>query len=96
LATAKHCIAQTLLDEKLVACVNIIDNVQSLFWWQGNIDHENELLLMMKTKASLFESVEVRVKELHSYEVPEIIAIPIAKGSQDYLDWIQTSVKKEE
>ena len=85
-------IARGLLEEKLIACANIIDGLQSLFWWQGKIDSSKEALLIIKTKKSLFKKVEARVKSLHSYQTPEIIALPIASGSKDYMDWISLSV----
>jgi len=86
-------IANALLAEKLAACVNILDGVHSLFWWQGKIDSSNEALLMVKTKSALLQDIIHRVKELHSYDVPEIIALPIVGGSQKYLSWISESVK---
>jgi len=85
-------IAQALLQSKLIACANIIDGVQSLFWWQGKIDSSKETLLILKTKKILFKKVEAKVKSLHSYQTPEIISLPIANGSKDYLGWINSSV----
>lgn len=86
-------IANALLAEKLAACANIVDGVHSLFWWQGKIDSSNEALLMVKTKSALLQEIIHRAKELHSYDVPEIIALPIISGSQEYLSWISESVK---
>lgn len=88
-------IANTLLGEKLVACANMLDGVHSLFWWQGEIDSSNEVFLMVKTKSALLQEIIHRVKELHSYDVPEIIALPIVGGSQEYLSWINESVKDQ-
>ena len=85
-------IARGLLEAKLIACANIIDGVRSLFWWQGKIDSSQEVLLILKTKKTLFKKVEKKVKSLHSYETPEIIALPLIAGSQDYLKWINSSV----
>ena len=85
-------IANGLLQDKLVACANIVAGVRSLFWWQGKIDSSKEALLVLKTKKILFKKVAAKVKALHSYEVPEIIALPIAAGSGDYLKWINASV----
>jgi periplasmic divalent cation tolerance protein len=85
-------IARGLLRAKLIACANIIDGVRSLFWWQGKIDSSREVLLVLKTKKNLFKKVAVKVKALHSYQTPEIIALPIACGSEDYLKWINSSV----
>ena len=81
-------IAQGLLGAQLIACANIIGGVQSLFWWQGKIDSSKEVLLILKTKKSLFKKVSAKVKSLHSYQTPEIIALPIINGSEDYLSWI--------
>ncbi len=86
-------ISQGLLGKKLVACVNIIDNLKSLFWWQGKIDHAKEVLLVAKSKKTKFPSVIKLVKSLHSYEVPEIIAIPLAAGEKKYLRWIDESLR---
>ncbi len=85
-------IAQALLKDKLVACANILGGVESMFWWQGKIDHSKETLLVLKTKKSLFKKVEAKVKFLHSYTTPEIIALPIAAGSKEYLGWIKESI----
>jgi periplasmic divalent cation tolerance protein len=83
--------AKGLLEVKLIACANILDGVQSLFWWQGKIDSSKEVLLILKTKNNLFKKVVSKVKSLHSYQKPEIIALPIINGSEDYLNWINTS-----
>jgi len=83
-------IAETLVREKLAACVNIIPGVKSTYWWEGNVCQEDEVLLLAKTVNSLFPAVMDRVKSLHSYEVPEIISFPIAEGSSDYVRWIET------
>ena len=85
-------IAQGLLGERLIACANILDGMESLFWWQGKIDRSKEVLLILKTKKSLFHKLAARVKSLHSYKVPEIIALPIVAGSKGYLDWVKESV----
>ena len=81
-------IGRTLVEEGLVACCNISQSIESIFTWQGKINVENEALIILKTKENLFNAVEKRVKQLHSYEVPEIIALPIIQGSKDYLDWV--------
>ena len=81
-------IGQKLVEESRVACCNIIQSVESIFKWQGKLNIEREVLMVLKTKEDLFNIVEKRVKELHSYEVPEIIAIPITNGSKNYLDWV--------
>lgn len=85
-------IAGVLLDNKKAACVNIVPQVSSLFRWQGKIDSARESLLLVKTEASMLDEVVRLVREIHSYDVPEIIALPIVGGSRDYLEWIGESV----
>lgn len=86
-------ISRKLLDEKLVACVNIVKGVRSLFWWQGKVDQADEALLVIKTQQARFPEIVNSVKSAHSYDVPEIIALPIIDGNKDYLTWIDESVK---
>ena len=82
-------IAKALVEAKLAGCVNIIKNVRSIYSWQGKVEDETEVLMIVKTQKSLFDSLMKKVKELHSYTVPEIIAMPIVKGSEDYLKWLR-------
>lgn len=86
-------IASGLLKEKLCACVNIVKDANSHFWWQGKLDKAKEALLIIKTKKSLLSRLIKKVKSLHSYEVPEIIALPVIAGHKPYLDWIDESTK---
>ena len=81
-------IGHTLVEEGHIACCNIVPSVESIFKWQGKLQVEHEVLMILKTKDDKFPAVEKRIKELHSYEVPEIIAIPITQGSKSYLDWV--------
>ncbi|MDP3790795.1 MAG: divalent-cation tolerance protein CutA [Candidatus Omnitrophota bacterium] len=85
-------IVNRLLAKKLVACANIVSGIESKFWWKAKIDSAKEVLIVMKTRRSNFKKIETEVKKMHSYEVPEIIAIPIIAGSKDYLDWISRTV----
>lgn len=85
-------IATALLEQKLAACVNIVDKIDSRFWWQGRIDSAQESLLIIKSRKDLFARVEALVKSLHSYQVPEIIAMDISLGSTDYLTWIKDNL----
>ena len=84
-------IAQALVDEHLAACVNIIPAIQSVFFWEGRTQTARESLLICKSRASLLQNIIGRVKSLHSYSVPEIIALPIVGGSSDYLAWVRES-----
>ena len=78
-------IARELVTGRLAACVNIIRNLRSIYRWQGRIEDENEVLMVVKSRRDLFGNILKKVKELHSYSVPEVIALPIIEGSQDYL-----------
>jgi periplasmic divalent cation tolerance protein len=85
-------IADELVKSRLAACVNIVKDVRSIFVWKGKIDRQAEVILMVKSTKSRFKAIVKLVKSLHSYEVPEIIALPIIDGSRDYLRWIDESV----
>jgi periplasmic divalent cation tolerance protein len=82
-------IARAIVGEKLAGCVNIIKDIRSIYSWQGKIEDEKEVLMVAKTQKPLFDSLMKRVKQLHSYTVPEIIALPIIQGSEDYLKWLK-------
>lgn len=81
-------IGNALLEERLIACVNIIPQVESIFFWQEKVCNEKEALMIIKTRRTLIDDVIKRVKAIHSYAVPEIIALPIISGSEDYLKWV--------
>lgn len=81
-------IAKALVKYKLVACVNLIDKIESVFSWDGQLQEEKEAMMIIKTKKSLFEDVNKVIQKLHSYNVPEVIAIPIIEADETYLKWI--------
>jgi periplasmic divalent cation tolerance protein len=81
-----------ILDRHLAACVNIVPKISSLFWWQGKIDAADEVLLIIKTRACRVNDIVDAVKSVHSYSVPEVIALPITGGNADYLGWIAREV----
>ena len=88
-------IARKLVEEKLVACANVVPLMQSIFRWQGEVQSEEETLIVAKTLRARTDRIVDRVKELHTYQVPEIIALPILEGSRDYLDWIDEALGEE-
>ena len=88
-------VKKVLLEKRLAACVNIIPKVDSSFWWKGKIDSSLEVLLLAKTKKKMLKGIITLVKKIHSYEVPEIIALPIVGGNKDYLNWIEKEVRGE-
>lgn len=81
-------IAGAIVEQRLAGCVNIIRNIRSIYTWQGKTEDEQEVLMIAKTQRKLFPALAVKIKELHSYSTPEIIAIPIIEGSADYLNWL--------
>jgi periplasmic divalent cation tolerance protein len=86
-------IANSLVEERLAACVNIISPVRSTYRWEGKIRDEREWMLIIKTQKRRFEELEKKVKSLHSYSVPEIIALPIVEGSASYLKWLEENTE---
>ncbi len=86
-------IADFIVENKLGACVNVVPEVKSTYWWKGNIERDREALLVVKTSFKKFEELRERVKEVHPYTVPEIIALPIVAGNTDYLNWIEESLE---
>jgi periplasmic divalent cation tolerance protein len=82
-------IAKLLIDEKLAACVQLLP-IESFYFWQGKTQNEAEVLLLVKTRSALFEAAIARIKAVHSYTVPEIVALPFTAGFAGYLDWIDS------
>jgi len=85
-------IVQSLLQERLIACANIWGPMESRYWWRSKIENASEFLVLMKSKQKLFARLVEAVKEMHSYEVPEILAVPIVEGFQPYLKWLSATV----
>ncbi len=85
-------LARALVEERLAACVNRIGQIHSTYRWQGEIEQSQEELLIIKTVKEMFPALEKRIRALHSYAVPEIIALPIAQGSEEYLSWLRDQV----
>jgi periplasmic divalent cation tolerance protein len=86
-------IAHALLVERLAACVNIVPGLFSKFWWTGKIHEANECLMIVKTKKSVLRKLIRKVKEMHQYENPEIIAIPVIGGSKEFTKWIDDEIR---
>ena len=87
-------LAEKILYQKLAACINIVDEVNSMFFWQREMKNEKESLLIIKTKQSVFERLERFITKNHPYDVPEIIAMPIVNANLDYLNWLDDEVKE--
>ncbi len=86
-ATAER-IAETMVNERLAACVTITPGLISIYRWQGQIQRDAEVLLIIKTRSAVYPLLEARIHDLHPYQVPEIIALPVQMGAATYLDWI--------
>ncbi len=86
--TEAETIARTLVTERLAACANVLGPIRSFYWWQGAVQNEAEVAVLLKTRASLADRAIARVKQLHSYSVPCVVAWPIAAGDPAYLEWV--------
>jgi periplasmic divalent cation tolerance protein len=86
-------LAKALLDAKLAACVNVLDGVESHYWWHGKLEQAKETMLLIKTTKAKTSAVTKAIKTAHSYEVPEVIFLPIMQGEQYYLKWVRKSVR---
>ena len=93
MASARR-VAEVLLKDRLAACINIVSGLKSLFWWKGKLEEADEALLIIKTRLVLVRDLIARVKELHLYEVPEVIVLPIVEGSDEYLSWLGREVRR--
>jgi periplasmic divalent cation tolerance protein len=87
-------IGKELVESRLAACINIIENVNSMYWWEGKIQNEGEAVLIAKTKESLVPELIEKVKSMHSYDCPCVVSLPILDGNKDYLEWLQKETKK--
>lgn len=87
-------IASALVEERLAACVNILPGVRSVYEWQGQLHKEQELVLLIKTRGDKLGTLETRLLELHPYELPELIVVPVTEGLTPYLSWIETQLDK--
>ena len=89
-------IISTLLNKRLIACANLSPKTTSSYWWKGSIEKADEFIITAKTRLSLVGKITEEVKIIHSYEVPEIIALPVLDGNQDYLDWLNNEIISNE
>ena len=87
------CAANTIVNEKLAACANIIDNIESIFLWEGKVCNEKEVIVIFKTKNELFNKLKDRLSAIHYYDTPCIICLKIEDGDKKFLKWIESSVK---
>jgi periplasmic divalent cation tolerance protein len=88
-------IARMLVDDTLAACVNILGACSSVYRWQGKVETADEVPLLIKTRSEIYAEVETAIKRLHPYELPEIVAVPVAQGSAEYLEWINAATVTE-
>lgn len=87
-------IGSDLIKERLAACVNVVKGIASIFWWRGKVDRAEETLLIIKTRKEKIKDVIELVKKLHSYQVPEVISLPIVEGNEEYLNWISEATSQ--
>lgn len=88
-------IAKILLEKRLAGCVQIIGPITSMYWWKGKIERAEEWLCLIKSRINLYNELEFIIRENHSYEIPEILVMPIIKGNDDYIKWLNNELKKD-
>ena len=88
-------IARTVVEERLAACANVFQPITSIYWWQGKLQEEGETSFILKTRADLVDALTQRVKALHSYTCPCVVALPVAAGNPDFLAWIENETRKD-
>lgn len=88
-------IGKKVVEDRLAACANIVDNVNSLYWWEGKVQENSEAVLILKTREALLPELIDKVKSLHSYECPCIVCLPIQEGYEPFLDWIEKETQGE-
>lgn len=88
-----HKLARALVEERLAACVNVLPDIRSFYRWKGEVQSESEWLLLIKSSRELFAALLARLESIHSYEVPEVIALPVMEGSPNYMDWLQANLR---
>lgn len=89
-------IAKELVKKRLVACAQVFGPIQSIYWWKEKIESSEEWLCQMKSRKNLFPKIETAIKDIHPYEVPEILALPVLTGHQPYLEWMEEELKKDD
>ncbi len=86
-------IARRLVEERVAACVNVVERVRSIYWWEGRVQEDSESLLVAKTRGDALERLVSLVREIHPYQVPEVLALPVERGLREYLDWVCGEVR---
>ena len=89
-------IGKAIVEARLAACVNLVDGIHSIYLWKGEMEQNTEVLLVIKTRRELFNALRERLSQMHTYEVPEVLAVPVIDGSPAYLDWIDREVAPPE